>query len=103
MSYKIKISPTAHEDIRGIYDYVLKDGESIASNQVDEIYDALSALSEFPLIGKELSSYVARKTDYRYIVIRKLYLAFYKIEIDEIKVLRIFRKDVDYIAKLRLK
>lgn len=52
MSYKIKISPTAHEDICGIYDYVLKDGESIALNQVDEIYEALSNLSEFPLIGK---------------------------------------------------
>lgn len=102
MNYKIIISPQAHEDILSVYNYVLKDGESIAKKQVSLIYSAIERLSVFPDIGISLNKYISVQTDYLFIVINKLYLAFYKKTKNSINVIRVFRAEQDYITQLNL-
>lgn len=102
MAYNIKISPQAHNDIANIKDYVKKDGESIALNQVTIIYDALETLSEFPNIGKELCKFISAPTDYKFKLINGTYLVFYKVNNENIEVYRILRAEQDYISVLGL-
>lgn len=102
MEYTVKISPQAHDDIRAIRDYIIKDGLEIANKQAAIIYDALGTLAVFPKSGIDLNNYVNEHTDYRFIVIRKIYLAFYKINGNEVEVYRIFRGEQDYINILDL-
>lgn len=98
---EIKITPEAHNDILGIYSYVKKDGEEIARKQITDIYDGLERLAEFPNIGTPLQKHVERKTDLRYLVIRKVYIAVYEITAT-VNILRVFRKDQDFISVLNV-
>ena len=100
MEFQLRIAPKAQEDIDGIYNYVLKDGESIAKNQVSVIMDALDNLKMFPEIGVTLSNKVSAKSDYRFLVINKVYIAFYKIHKDFVGVYRVLRKEQDYLKIL---
>lgn len=100
MSYKLRISEKAHNDIYNIYRYVLKDGEEIAKKQAHVIYDALKSLEMFPNMGANLSSRVTQKTDYKFLTIKKVYVAFYKIVGDEVRVIRVFRGEQDYLREL---
>ncbi|MCM1545771.1 MAG: type II toxin-antitoxin system RelE/ParE family toxin [Clostridiales bacterium] len=102
MANLLRISPQAHRDIAAIYDYILKDGESIAKKQVADIYGALSNLVNFPNMGKSLNNYISQSTDYKFLIINKLYLAFYKICDDRVDVVRVLRGEQDYITVLGL-
>ena len=98
---EIKITPEAHNDIFEIYAYVKKDGEEIARKQVTDIYDGIENLTDFPNIGTPLQKHVERKTDLRYLVIRKVYIVVYEIA-DAVHILRVFRKDRDFISALHI-
>ena len=100
MEYLLKISPKAEEDFDGIYNYVIKDGESIAKNQIAVILDALETLKLFPETGIKLSNKISTANDYRFLVINKTYIAFYKIHDGFIGVYRILRKEQDYLKAL---
>lgn len=102
MEYSVRISPAAHDDIKAIRDYVLKDGEEIANKQALTIYDALEILATFPNSGIDLNKYVDEPTDYKFLVIRKVYLAFYKVHDNYVEVVRVFRGEQDYIKALDL-
>ncbi|MBR1868293.1 MAG: type II toxin-antitoxin system RelE/ParE family toxin [Clostridia bacterium] len=102
MDYTVKLSPKAHNDIKEIYEYVLKDGENIAKKQADAIYNSLERLSVFPFSGKSLEKYVSQPTDYKFIVINKLYIVFYKVEGESVEVVRILRGERDYLNELNL-
>lgn len=102
MAYTLRINPKAHQDIQAIYDYILKDGESIAKGQAELIYKGLEKLADFPGIGGELSKKFSVKTDYRYLVVNAPYLAFYKIMQDTVDVYRILDGRQDYIRLLEL-
>lgn len=102
MDYIVKISPQAHEDIKIIRDYILKDGQDVADRQAALIYDGIENLAIFLNAGVDLSKRVERETNYRFIVIQKVYLAFYKIIDKTIYVSRVFRGEQDYIALLGL-
>lgn len=98
---EIRITPKAHDDILGIYSYVKKDGEEIAKKQISDIYDDMENLADFPNIGTQLQKHVERRTDLRYLVIRKVYIAVYEVT-DSINILRVFRKDQDFISALNM-
>ena len=100
MAFQLKIAPKAQEDIDKVFSYVLKDGENIAKNQIAVIMDALDNLKIFPEMGLLLSNKISIKTDYRFLVINKGYIAFYKIHKDFIGVYRILRKEQDYFSIL---
>ena len=74
----------------------------IAKKQVDLIYNAMDNLSEFPKIGKILDNFIEAKTDYRFLVVNKTYLVFYKIVTEEIHIIRVLRGEQDYLNILGL-
>ena len=71
MSYKLRISAQAQNDIESIYNYVLKDGIAIAKKQADLIYSSLANLELFPEMGVNLSTYTIEKNDYKFLAIKK--------------------------------
>ena len=71
MSYKLRISAQAQNDIECIYNYVLKDGISIAKKQADLIYSSLDNLELFPEMGANLSTYTTQKNDYKFLSIKR--------------------------------
>lgn len=100
MEYSLKIAPEASEDIDGIYNYVCKDGESIAKKQVELIMSSLDSITTFPEMGEKLSNKVSVETDYRYFVIKKIYIVFYKIHENYVGVYRLLRSEQDYLKIL---
>ena len=100
MIFKLCISAQAQNDIESIYNYVLKDGESIARKQADVIYSSLENLKHFPEMGASLSTYTIEKNDYKFLSIKKTYIAFYKIVDNEVRVIRVFRGGQDYLRQL---
>ena len=103
MSYKLRISAQAQNDIEAIYKYVLKDGISIAKKQADLIYSSFESLELFPEMGANLSTYTTKKNDYKFLSIKKTYIAFYKIVGDEVRIIRVFRGEQDYLSQLGIK
>ena len=61
MAYTLKFSPKAIEDLLGIKNYIMKDGESIAINQIQEILHNIKNLEQFPSRGKPLQAKVRQK------------------------------------------
>lgn len=98
---EIKFTPEAHNDILGIYEYVKKDGEQIAKNQVSYIYDSIENLNSFPNMGTALQKYVERSTELRYLVVHKVYIVIYDVT-DAIEIIRVFRKEQDFISILEI-
>ncbi len=96
---EIKLTPEAHNDILGIYEYVKKDGGQIAREQVTYIYEGIENLSSFPNIGTALQKFVERSTPLRYLVIHKVYIVIYNVS-DAVEIIRVFRKDQDFISIL---
>ncbi len=96
---EIKFTPEAHNDISAIYGYVEKDGESIAKEQVINIYDGIEKLGSFPQMGTALQKLVNRQTTLRYLVIRKVYIVIYDVT-GFVEIIRVFRKDQDFISVL---
>ena len=103
MIFKLCISAQAQNDIESIYNYVLKDGESIARKQADVIYSSLDNLMLFPEMGSNLSTYTIEKNDYKFLSIKKTHIAFYKIVDNEVRVIRVFRGGQDYLSQLGIK
>ena len=96
---EIKITPEAHNDIANIYQFIKKDGEQIAKNQVNCIYKGLENLQLFPEMGISLQKFVERTTDLRCLIINKVYVIIYGVT-DVVEILRVFRKDQDFISDL---
>ena len=103
MQVQLRISAQAQRDIESIYHYVQKDGVTVAKKQVSLIYAALENLQIFPEMGANLSAYTVEKNDYKFLSIKKTYVAFYRIVGNEIRVVRVFRGEQDYLTQLGIK
>lgn len=99
MIMEIKITPEAHNDIANIYQFIKKDGEQIAKNQVGYIYKGIENLKFFPDMGISLQKFVERTTALRCLIINKVYIIIYEIT-ESVEILRVFRKDQDFISDL---
>ena len=102
MSKLLRISPRAHEDIQSIYNYVRKDGEGIAQKQLRHIYSEIENLAQFPEMGIPLQKFVIRKTSFRLLIVRKVYIVVYNLTENTVDILRVFRKEQDFITALGL-
>ena len=103
MACTLKFSPKAIEYLLGIKNYIMKDGESIAINHIQEILHNIKNLEQFPSLGKPLQAKVRAKTDIRYLDVKDLYYAFYRIENEDIEIVRVLSTKQDYIQTLGLK
>ena len=87
----------------GVYKYGLKDGISNAKEQANLIYSSFENLELFSEMSANLSTYITKKNDYKFLSIKKTYIAFYKIVGDEIRIIRVFRGEQDHLSQLGIK
>lgn len=99
MSFKIKFTATAKEDLRNIALYIAEiSGEkSVAINFVNELRNKTKILEDFPESGSLPSDRVMISSGYRFLV-HKDYLIFYRFDHDENTsyILAVFNAKRDY-------
>ena len=99
MSFKVKFTETAKDDLRGIAHYIATaSGEkSVAINFVNELREKTRILENFPEIGASPRDRVMLSAGYRYLV-HKDHLIFYRFESGEgtSYILAIFNAKRDY-------
>lgn len=95
---KIRVSPTALNDLKEIKDYIENDLSNpiAACNVIKRIINDYSLLEFTPHMGASLSTKVPFETDYRYIVSGN-YLVFYKTDNEYISIHRILYGRRDYL------
>lgn len=104
MSYQLRITETAKQDLREIAFYITErsmDNE-IAKRFVVELREQCNRLTEFPQGGAMPKDRILRSFDFRYIV-HKNYLIFYSIDEAQqiVSVLAIFNAKKDYLRIMR--
>lgn len=102
MKYTIKFSAQAIRDLERTRDEVYQSSKStsITSKYIDDLLDKIESKREFPLSGAPLY-YEDLFTGY-YFVIFKSYLAFYRVDGQNIFVERILYGKSGYIRKLKI-
>lgn len=99
--YKIRINPLALQDLQEIKSYIAEElcNRDAAVSVVQKIISRYEQLSEFPLMGTEMSVVLNLKTDYRYIVSGS-YIIFYRVEVEYVSIYRIIYGRRDYIRTI---
>ena len=95
---KLIYSPQARDDLREIKTYIRDTllNPTAAENVTQKILKSCALLKDNPKLGAELSGKVNRETDMRYLVIHQ-YIAFYRIDNDVIRVIRIRDARTNYL------
>lgn len=95
---KIRLTPTALNDLKEIKSYIENDLSNpiAASNVIRRIIEDYSRLEISPHMGQSLSTKVPFDTDYRFIVSGN-YLVFYKADNEYVSIYRILYGRRDYI------
>lgn len=98
---KINFSPAAINDLKEIKSYITDDlcSEQAAVNLIKKIMMRIRQLEDFPEIGAHLSSIVKIESPYRFILCGK-YIAFYKLDGDEVHIIRVLYGRRNYIQTL---
>lgn len=102
MTSKVHYSPAAVRDLDRIWAEVYEASKSttIAGTYLDDLMDKVERKAEFPESGSPLY-YENMFTGYRYVVF-KSYMAFYRIEGDELLVDRVLFGKSGYIRHLHI-
>lgn len=95
---RIRLNPKALEDLKGIKAYISEelDNPSAAKKILSGIIESYERLIDFPFMGRDLSSKINIKTDYRYLVCDK-YIVFYKYDEQYISIYRVLYSKRDYL------
>ncbi len=95
---KLIYSPQARVDLREIKAYIRDNlqNPTAAENITQKILKGCALLKDNPKLGAELSGKIDRDTDMRYLVINQ-HIAFYKIDTDIIRVIRIRDARTNYM------
>jgi addiction module RelE/StbE family toxin len=95
---KLIYSPQARVDLREIKAYIRDNlqNPTAAENVTQRILKGCALLKDNPKLGAELSRKIDRDTDLRYLVINQ-HIAFYKIDNDIIRVIRIRDARTNYM------
>ncbi len=95
---KIRVTPTALNDLKDIKDYIENDLSSpmATKNVIRRIIDDYTHLASFPFMGLALSTKVPFDTDYRFIVSGS-YLVFYKVDDEYVSIYRVLYARRDYL------
>jgi len=104
MSYQVRITETAKQDLREIAFYIAERSmeKEIAKSFVLELQEECKRLVDCPQVGALPKDRILRSMDYRYIV-HKDYLIFYNIDEGQkvVNVLAIFNSKKDYLRVMR--
>lgn len=101
MSYQVRITETAKQDLREIAFYIAGHSmdNDIAKRFIMELRDQCNRLMDFPQGGALAKDRILRSFDFRYIL-HKDYLIFYSIDEAQkiVSVLAIFNSKKDYLG-----
>ncbi len=88
--YSIVFSPESIKDLEETKEYIAEElcNEQAASKTVREILNNIHILSEFPESAPPLTSIVDFDTNYRFLICGN-YVAFYRLEENEVRIVRI--------------
>ena len=104
MSFQVKFTDTAKEDLRSIATYIADQSKdkTIAINFVNELKEKVKILENFPEIGAIPDDRIMKNSDYRFLVYKN-YLIFYQyIPKDETSyILAFFNAKRDYSRVMR--
>jgi len=98
---EIKYSPKALADLSDIKGYIESEFSSkeLAERILKEITNRVRQLSMFPMSGQNLSTIIDVQTDYYFLLCKKNYV-FYRIENNEVRIIRILSEKKDYMKVL---
>ncbi len=87
---KINFTPDAFEDMKELKAYITDElcSERSAIIAIEMIMKRIRQLADFPEIGAPLSSVINLEVPYRFLVCGS-YTAFYKVDGDEVHILRV--------------
>ena len=87
---KINFTPDDLEDMKEIKAYITDElcSEQSAINTIEKIMKRIRLLEDFPEIGAPLCSVISLEVPYRFLVCGS-YIAFYKVEGDEVHIIRV--------------
>lgn len=104
MSFKVKFTDTAKEDLRNIAFYIAEQSgdKKTAINFVNELREKTKILESFPECGAIPEDRIMKNLDYRFLV-HKEYLIFYHFKKQEntSNILSIFNAKRDYSRVMR--
>jgi len=99
--YNLHYSPESRNDLTQIKEHISVELGNLtaATRMITHIVKRISGLKQFPEIGASLSSIVDIDTNYRYLVCKN-YLVFYRIEGNDVYIIRVLYGGRDYAAIL---
>jgi addiction module RelE/StbE family toxin len=86
--FEIRYLPTAEKDLKGIFDYILKDNPAAATGLLEKFDIAISHLSDQPHMGVVPNDKRLRRKGYRMLVIGN-YLFFHVVKGQTVQIRRI--------------
>ena len=101
MKNKLHYTHEAQRDLDEIWDYIVSDlsNPAAAERTVNRIMDAIDQLADFAEMGAPLHSVADVESDYRFLVCGN-YLAFYRVDGNEVYIDRILYGRRDYLRIL---
>ena len=98
-TYKIKIFPTAKQDLEEVIGYLNTLSPDAASKYYDLLVEEISSLSKMPERCPKPKDLALAVKGYRYLIVKN-YLVFYAIIGDTVQIRRILYARRDYSALL---
>ena len=93
LAYKIKIAQKAKQDIKNTIEY---NGYYNIEKDINKIYKDIETLKFMPRINKTVYTLKDKNSEYRRMISGK-YAIIYKIEKDQIIIIRIFNQKQNYL------
>jgi toxin ParE1/3/4 len=87
----LSYSRPAQRDIQSIYDYIARNNPIAARQVVAAIERAINQLSQFPLSGRKGAVPTTREL----VIPRLPYIAVYRVDEDEVKIIAVFHAAQD--------
>ena len=98
--YLLEYTPQALHDLQTIKAYIEENfGLSVANNKIKKLTSTIRQLECFPYSWQSLRDLLAVASDYRYLVAGPNYV-FYRIEKQNIKVVRVLNEQQNFIQIL---
>lgn len=86
--YKLKIFPSAEQDLKDITDYINELSTQATIKLYDEIVDSIGALQQMPMRCSLAKSTVLRVKEYRMLIVQN-YVVFYVVSGNTVQIRRI--------------
>ena len=98
-TYKIKIFPTAKQDLEGVIGYLNTLSPDAALRDYDLLVEEIASLSKMPERRPRPKDLALAAKGYRYLIVKN-YLVFYAVVGDTVQIRRILYARRDYWALL---